>query len=119
MMRLATCSLIVLVLCAAFASAAPAPLAKPSTPLDSQEILAQLKQHMLREHNTYADHVKPTDLPTVWEVVGNTPVLTDTGRMIYEQNTYLVSVTAADRKGGARFEVTQTNYSRRRMVITR
>jgi len=118
MLRLATCSLIALLLCAVAASAAPAPLPKSAPKPDDEAVLAQLSQHVLRELGAHADRIQATANPNEWNVVGNTPVLTNEGQLYYEQRLYRVTLASMDRRGNARFEATVMPFPMRR-VITR
>jgi hypothetical protein len=118
MLRLASYSLIALLLYATVASAAPAPVPKPTPKLDAEAVLAQLGQHVLREYGAHADNIEITGNGDEWEVIGNTPVLTHDGRTLYERRLYRVSLVSVDRRGNARFEATVISY-RPRLVITR
>src|SRR5262245_66286355 len=79
------------------AEAAPAPFPK-SPASDAPVSVERLKQHLLREHNLYADGIEPGAQPNEWIVKGNAPMVYD-GRLMYQQKFYIVSVTGTDRRG--------------------
>jgi hypothetical protein len=116
-MRLAIASLFFF-LCALPAPAAPAPFQKPTKEPEPDALREQLKQHLLRQHGAYADHINATSDPRVFHVIGNTPVVTGGGQLVYEQRFYRVTFSAADRRGNVRFE-SEAVVRQRRMVITR
>src|SRR5262245_23270984 len=102
-MRTLTCSLLALLLAAAAALAAPAPFRKAAPEPDNDAIIAQIKHFMLREHGAHADRII-ADGHKKWLVAGNIPMLTDDGRMLYQQRYYRVTVGSVDRRGVIHFE---------------
>ena len=89
-------SLFALLLAAAPVVAAPAPFAKPNQEPDPAVVVEQLKQFMLREHNTYADKVVAGEKPNEWIITGNTP-MAPSGQLEYAQRRYRVTASAGDR----------------------
>lgn len=112
----ALAALFALALIASVARAAPAPFPK-SPPADVAPATAdRVKQQLLKDHNLYADAIRPGGLPDTWIVKGNSPVL-DEGRLMYAQRVYTVRVTGTDRRGGLRLSLTEMTPVRK--VITR
>src|SRR3954470_9826922 len=102
-------SLLALTLSAVPVVAAPAPFAKPSPKPDPAVVVEQLKQFMLREHNTYADNVVAGSQPNEWIITGNVPMAPG-GQLEYAQQRYRVTASAPDRQGGVRFTVTVISH---------